>query len=166
MTPAELDVKAPVGAFSTFDQEITAPFIKAIPKDGKYLEIGVDKGKSLWIARQITDPSVEVFGVDICEDPKVKGTTFFQRDSKLGPETNLWNIDVLFIDGDHSYEGCKADIDAWFPFVKEGGVIMFHDCDESSPGVVQAVAEFVNTHAVVKWDLNKNPQCSTSVVQL
>jgi hypothetical protein len=37
------------------------------------------------------------------------------------------NIDFLFIDGDHSYEGCKSDFDAWAPRVKEGGLILFHD---------------------------------------
>jgi predicted O-methyltransferase YrrM len=36
-------------------------------------------------------------------------------------------IDFIFIDGDHSYDACKADIAAWAPFVKRGGVIAFHD---------------------------------------
>lgn len=40
-----------------------------------------------------------------------------------------WNhsIDVLFIDGDHRYEPVKRDFNEWFPFVKEGGFILFHD---------------------------------------
>src|SRR6185503_5774772 len=36
-------------------------------------------------------------------------------------------IDFIFIDGDHSYGACKADILAWAPFVKRGGVMAFHD---------------------------------------
>lgn len=43
---------------------------------------------------------------------------------------NAWsekNIALLFIDGDHSYEGVKSDYEAWEPFVVSGGVIVFHD---------------------------------------
>lgn len=36
-------------------------------------------------------------------------------------------IDVLFIDGDHSYEGVKRDFKNYSPFVKRGGLIAFHD---------------------------------------
>lgn len=36
-------------------------------------------------------------------------------------------IDMLFIDGDHSYEGCVGDILAWAKYVKPGGLIVFHD---------------------------------------
>lgn len=36
-------------------------------------------------------------------------------------------IDVLFIDGDHSYEGCKADYEKYEPWVREGGYIIFDD---------------------------------------
>jgi predicted O-methyltransferase YrrM len=35
--------------------------------------------------------------------------------------------DFLFIDGDHSYEGVKADFDRYAPLVKPGGFIGFHD---------------------------------------
>jgi predicted O-methyltransferase YrrM len=46
-------------------------------------------------------------------------------------------IDLLFIDGDHTYEGVKQDITDWWGFVKPGGVIAFHDVaiDESSHSI-------------------------------
>jgi len=37
------------------------------------------------------------------------------------------SIDMLFIDGDHSYEGVKADWDRFLPFVRPFGVVVFHD---------------------------------------
>jgi cephalosporin hydroxylase len=39
-------------------------------------------------------------------------------------------IDVLFIDGDHTYEGVKADYEAYAPLVRSGGLIAFHDIIE------------------------------------
>jgi len=36
-------------------------------------------------------------------------------------------IELIFIDGDHSYEGVKRDFELWYPKVVEGGVIAFHD---------------------------------------
>ena len=38
-------------------------------------------------------------------------------------------IDLLHIDGDHSYEGVKKDFQLWSPFLKKGGTIVFHDAD-------------------------------------
>ena len=36
-------------------------------------------------------------------------------------------IDMLFIDGDHSYGGVKADWDRFLPFMNPFGVVVFHD---------------------------------------
>ncbi len=54
-------------------------------------------------------------------------------------------IDFLWIDGDHSYEGCYADLSNWFPFVKKGGWVGLHDYRHPC-GVKDAVAKyFINT---------------------
>lgn len=37
------------------------------------------------------------------------------------------SIGLLFLDGDHSYEGVIKDFKAFFPKVKKGGTIIFHD---------------------------------------
>lgn len=36
-------------------------------------------------------------------------------------------VDLLFIDGDHSYAGVKADFALYAPLVKSGGLVAFHD---------------------------------------
>ncbi len=50
-------------------------------------------------------------------------------------------IDLIFVDGDHSYDGCRNDILAWAPFVKPGGVMAFHDFGSRASGVTQAIFE-------------------------
>ncbi|WP_286049656.1 class I SAM-dependent methyltransferase [Rheinheimera sp. KL1] len=44
-------------------------------------------------------------------------------DSWLGHD----EIDLLFIDGDHSIDGCRADFELYAPRVAVGGYIIFHD---------------------------------------
>jgi predicted O-methyltransferase YrrM len=40
---------------------------------------------------------------------------------------NNRTIDLLFIDGDHTYEGVKKDYQMYSPLVRKGGLIVFHD---------------------------------------
>jgi hypothetical protein len=146
----ELSKKLRPGAFSTLDMEVMLPDLLRLNDGDVYLEIGVDKGKSLSFARMVCKEGVRVCGVDIKEDPKVPGTIFTQGDSvkvanNMNPYYQVPLINVLFIDGDHTYQDCKRDIDAWVPHLKEGGTVLFHDCDESSLGVMWAVAEAVCT---------------------
>ena len=66
-------------------------------------------------------------------------------------------VDFVFIDADHSYEGCAADIAAWWPRVKPGGWLCGHDYGErpkgqeqyNKPGVTRAVNEFIASSGLV-----------------
>ena len=58
----------------------------------------------------------------------------------LGP------IDYLYVDADHSYEGCLADLEAWWPHVRVGGLIAGDDYDDPRHGVTQAWDEFEAKH--------------------
>lgn len=55
------------------------------------------------------------------------------------------SLDFVFIDAEHSYEGCLADINAWVPKLKPGGLLSGHDysnADFPCFGVNRAVDEF------------------------
>jgi glycosyltransferase involved in cell wall biosynthesis len=52
------------------------------------------------------------------------------------------NLDFVYIDADHSYEGVKDDLSIWYSKVREGGIIGGHDYDHVNfPGVKKAVDE-------------------------
>lgn len=61
------------------------------------------------------------------------------------------SLDFVFIDASHEYEDVKNDILAWYPKVKEGGVIAGHDfyIDEYDwfPGVKKAVQEIIPSYS-------------------
>ena len=46
-------------------------------------------------------------------------------------------IDFLFIDADHSWEGIERDWSDWFPKVRQGGLIAMHDCRISTNSPVE-----------------------------
>jgi predicted O-methyltransferase YrrM len=56
-------------------------------------------------------------------------------------------LELLFIDGDHSYEGAKADFERWRAFVRPGGHLLFHDAVDTGgygnvyPGVARLMGE-------------------------
>jgi predicted O-methyltransferase YrrM len=56
-------------------------------------------------------------------------------------------LELLFVDGDHSYEGAKADFERWSAFVRPGGRLLFHDAVDTGgygnvyPGVARLVGE-------------------------
>jgi len=55
--------------------------------------------------------------------------TWQEVNSILGPHAPT--LDLLFLDGDHSYEGVKADWNDYRGFVRPGGLVAFHDIADS-----------------------------------
>jgi predicted O-methyltransferase YrrM len=60
------------------------------------------------------------------------------------------SLDMVFLDGQHEYEAVKADIEAWLPKIKPGGLLAGDDYQSSWPGVIKAVDELPE-HTVTKW---------------
>ncbi|MCJ7653806.1 MAG: class I SAM-dependent methyltransferase [Dehalococcoidia bacterium] len=54
------------------------------------------------------------------------------------------SINLLFLDGDHSYEGCRADVEFWLPHLKPGGVLVMHDYGWAE-GVRRTVRELIQS---------------------
>ena len=71
---------------------------------------------------------------------------------------NDGSFDWVYVDGDHSFEGCKADLDAYLPKVRVGGYLLGDDYHLR--GVRRAVVEFVAEHPgdIEQVDLSGKPQ--------
>lgn len=116
------------------------------------VDLGVDTGFSTfnWATPRIG----HVYGIDSFmgdEHAGIKETYDYVHNmrSQLGLDDRItfikgmfaevaltWDkpIDILHIDGFHTYEAVKMDYDTWSPFVKDDGIILFHDTCVFYPG--------------------------------
>jgi predicted O-methyltransferase YrrM len=118
------------------------------------VEIGIAEGASALELRQVADRSATVYLIDpflmtesfpyinftklvahryvnSCNNANVS----WLEDYSFNISKN-WQkqIDFLFIDGDHSYNGCLQDWMEWSPFVVKNGIVAFHDGRTFSDG--------------------------------
>ena len=132
-----------------------------------FLEIGSAEGSSAIgiIETVLTDTSSKVTCVDTWDPVPMNG--FFPDDFETNFNNNTqqyanqiikvksnsvtWltanqdkRFDFIYIDGDHSYEGCKSDIELSWNLLKPGCWMAIDDYNFD--GVGAAVNEFVNSH--------------------
>ena len=87
--------------------------------------------------------------------PYAERTTLkLQKSARAASAIVNGSLDMVFIDGDHDYKGCRDDIRIWLPKVRSGGVLAGHDYGHSGysyyaeGGVVRAVNEFIASSAL------------------
>ena len=114
------------------------------------VEIGVAEGGSAWDMRTVMDPGGTLVLID--PYPRVMGVNLSSITARrllngVDRGRTRWlhelssdavrdwqaQIDVLLIDGDHSYEATRDDFESWSPFVAPEGTILFHDALLDAP---------------------------------
>jgi predicted O-methyltransferase YrrM len=131
-----------------------------------YVEIGCYGGGSACLALQ--RPNTNVISIDL-GDPIPKNIVI-ENTTKLNIHNNKYtylqgnsqtyemvsmlkqeidSIDLLFIDGDHFYQGVINDFMLYNDIVNQGGYILFDDYNdvEYSPEVKLAVDDIIKSHA-------------------
>ncbi len=65
------------------------------------------------------------------------------------------SLDFVYIDGNHTQEAVTADLEAWVPKVRRGGLVAGHDYrifrNKPTIHVVEAVRAYVAAHDVRPW---------------
>lgn len=103
----------------------------------RIMEIGANFGGTLKVWERVSGPDAKILSLDLEDKLQVRfGDTvsLIYGDSHssevVAKVFEFWKdekIDFLYIDGDHSYEGVKADFENFHSLVRKGGVIGFHD---------------------------------------
>jgi predicted O-methyltransferase YrrM len=127
------------------------------------VEIGAGNGGTLYMWSRGIDSSELVTSIDVrfltgkrllrnySTDAKVRLINDDSRSQrtidKLKRTLDGASIDLLYIDGDHSYEGVKSDFEMYSNLVKDGGIVMLDDIDNQDYlGVVEAWNEISAKH--------------------
>lgn len=146
----------------TFHHHYHVLYDVPLPNNPIYLEIGCYAGGSACLMLQkenITVISVDL-GYPIDESVVRKNVSklnhknnkfyYVKNNSQLESTVELVKqispeIDLLFIDGDHTFDGVIKDFHLWSPLVKSGGYIIFDDYNDKkySPEVKIAVDEII-----------------------
>jgi len=100
-----------------------------------FVDLGVRDGNSSTIFLEgSTERENKVYGVDISFETcstKIKkhpNYTMIENDSVIaGDEWDGGEIDVLFVDTIHSEPHVMCELHKWYPHMKKGGSIVFHD---------------------------------------
>lgn len=128
-------------------------------KPNNYVELGVHNGASFFSAIEAAmeaKSSLNAHALDAWEGDEhagFYGGTVYENfcaylDKKSYPDVQIHkayfnetlskfedeSIDVLHVDGLHTYEAVRDDYDTWAPKVRPGGVILFHDIAEVKEG--------------------------------
>lgn len=145
--------------------------VAATPWDGWIVEVGAWKGRSTAFlaveafnkSRFITLDVVDTWlgSAEHAGDPAVQSGTLYETFLRNMAPLAEWIhpvrmpsveaaatyadgcLDAVFIDASHDYESVRADILAWRPKVRAGGILAGHDYGAGWPGVQQAVDELL-----------------------
>ena len=111
----------------------------------RVMEIGVDSGATLALWSELADDHADLIGVDVAlsadAERKIRSsmrhsqTLHLLRANSHAKDTRqavldiirAGELDFLFIDGDHSYAGVRADWEIYSPLLRQNGIIAFHD---------------------------------------
>lgn len=112
---------------------------KINPNASNWLEIGTAFGESSLIFSSF-DFVKNVTCIDPANNPnvlKIRHTRLKQVEHKIKQHivtsknfcqnVKDGSIDVVYIDGDHSYESVLQDCELWYPKIKSGGFLCGHD---------------------------------------
>lgn len=133
-------------------------------KHSVIVEIGTAQGGSAYIFAQSTlEKHARIYSYDILPSQEafenLHGLHVHIIAKSSADGAREWQqtcgspIDLLFIDGSHTLEDVYRDFTSWFPYVKVGGKILFHDYDPIHRGGFPHLGVRVFIDALKTFDL-------------
>lgn len=112
-------------------------------RGGSTLALALANGESPIVSIDIAPVDDERLRIVLDEHEVGRNVHLLIGDSRNGQfaEAGTDSYDLLFVDGDHSYEGCLADLERWWPGLAVGGSVLLHDCYQGNE-VQQAADAF------------------------
>jgi predicted O-methyltransferase YrrM len=124
-----------------------AEFLVETKNPDVVVELGVDYGYSTFVfANSLQGKQGKIYGIDLFAGDihaghrntyefvmdTIQRQNLTQVEIVKGEFTEVsknWSvpIDILHIDGLHTFDAVKTDYENWSPFVKDDGIILFHD---------------------------------------
>lgn len=112
-------------------------------------------------SREVLDKQYEDFVKSINDKPFVKIYREYTFDAVRHFPDNFF--DLVYIDADHSYQGCLRDIEDWYPKVKKGRFLLGDDYrryewkhTDIKFGVIEAVNDFVKKNNLQLLEMRKH----------
>jgi cephalosporin hydroxylase len=100
--------------------------------DGIKISVDLVAGIHGGITREETDKRNDLFNSKYNDCVFIEGNSHEQSTyDKLVEVLDGKEVDFMFIDGDHTYEGVKQDFKMYSPLVKKGGHVAFHDINDT-----------------------------------
>ena len=137
------------------DLRLLAKYAALLPEDAKMIvEIGTHLGETALILAKHSPNHIHIYTIDtgarwLWERPDIYrqldsyvnflqtqfegyniffmlGSSHYKEDEHIVP-WGMGEIDLLFIDGDHSYDAVMSDLIRWAPMVRPNGYMLLHD---------------------------------------
>lgn len=121
------------------DVSLIKKLVRELPDDPVCINIGAAMGTSA-LAMLEARPDSLVTSIDIEDCPIEKQAIeecgfdeedryWFRkgRSQDIGKEWKVPKVDFVFVDGDHTFEGCYNDALVWYKHLKPKGIMAFHD---------------------------------------
>jgi hypothetical protein len=134
------------------------------PDPARVVEVGTASGTSLLriLYGLHLHEDAFVWSVDIEECPQAQEHiveaqipawryTLVNLPSLVAADMHTEPLDMVYLDGNHSYDGVKADIWAWKRHLKPSGIMVFDDYDNEMHEVTPAVNELMFANGD-EWD--------------
>jgi predicted O-methyltransferase YrrM len=115
-----------------------------LPEDHPAYTLAITKAEERQIAAE-TGKGI------LIPDELLHKVTFLRSDSATFDTTPYQNsMDLVFVDGAHSYEYVKNDTEKGWEMLRPGGIIVWHDCTPSHPEVVSYLKSCTHVPTLVR----------------